>query len=204
MEISKHYKRKAAIEAAIAEMTDKYRKHGYEIRTDYKLGDFLVDLYCEKGGEKLAFEFKTQGRHDYARIEAMREYAKANGIRFRLEIVRIPVDKHIYVEGIEDMLEQHFYNDVPSELDCLSTHTRVVEVEQAVLTSLKLRSIDEIEICGGSEVIVDLCFDNDDDDRCFTESYPFTFKGVWCFNHLRELELLDLTELKFDTSSYDK
>ena len=64
MEISNHYKRKAAIEAAIAEMTEKYRRHGYEIRTDYKLGDFLVDLYCEKEGEKLAFEFKTRGRHD--------------------------------------------------------------------------------------------------------------------------------------------
>ena len=133
----------------------------------------------------------------------MREYAKANGIRFRLEIVRIPVDKHIYVEGIEETLEQHFYNDMPSDLDCLSTHTRVIEVEQAVLTSLELRSFDEIEICGGSEVIVDLCFDNDD-DSCFTESYPFTFKGVWCFNNLRELELQELIELNFDTSSYDK
>ena len=48
MEITKHYKIKAAIEAAIAEMTDSYQKQGYEVRTDYKLGDFLVDLYCEK------------------------------------------------------------------------------------------------------------------------------------------------------------
>ena len=92
---------------------------------------------------------------------------------------------------------------MPGELDCLSTHTRVVEVEQPVVTSLKLKSIDEIEIGGSSEVIVDLCFDNDD-DRCFTESYPFTFKGVWCFNNQRELELLELADLKFDTSSYDE
>lgn len=203
MEINWQYKIRAVIEAAIAEMADKYRKHGYEIRTDYKLGDYHVDLYCEKDGEKLALEFKALRRHDYARIEAMREYAKANGIHFRLEIVRVPVDKHIYVEGLEETLERHFNNDMPSDLDCLSTHTRVVEVEQAVLTSLKLRSIDEIEICGGSEVIADLCFDNDD-DRCDTNSYPFTFKGIWCFNDNRELELLELTDLKFDTSSYDK
>lgn len=203
MEIKKHYKIKAAIEAAIAEMTEKYRKHGYEIRTDYKLGDFLVDLYCEKESEKLAFEFKIRERYDYAKIEAMREYAEKNDIHFRVVIVHIPVDKHIYVEGIEETLEQHFYNDMPSDLDSLSTHTRVVEVEQAVLTSLELRSFDEIEICGGSEVIVDLCFDNDD-DRCDTNSYPFTFKGIWCFNDNRELELLELTDLKFDTSSYDK
>ena len=48
MEISKHYKRKAAIEAAIAEMTERYQKQGFAVRTDYKLGDNYVDLYCEK------------------------------------------------------------------------------------------------------------------------------------------------------------
>lgn len=203
MEIKKHYKIKAAIEAAIAEMTEKYRKHGYEIRTDYKLGDFLVDLYCEKEGLKFAFEFKTREKLDHARIEAMREVAEKNDIHFRMVIVHIPVDKHIYVEGIEETLELHFNNDMPSDLDCLSTHTRVIEVEQAVLTSLELKSLDEIVIRGSSEVTVDLCFDNDD-DRCDTNSYPFTFKGVWRFNDQRELELLELTDLKFDTSSYDK
>ena len=201
MEITKHYKIKAAIEAAIAEMTDSYQKQGYEVRTDYKLGDFLVDLYCEKERNKFAFEFKAREGFDNSRIEAMRNIAKENDIHFRVVIVRIPVDKHIYVEGIEETLEQQFNNDMPSELDCLSTHTRVVEVEKAVLTSLELKSLDKIEISGNSEVIVELCFDNDD-GSCFTESYPFTFKGIWSFNTKRELELQELIELKFDTSSY--
>lgn len=201
MEITKHYKIKAAIEAAIAEMTDSYQKQGYEVRTDYKLGDFLVDLYCEKERNKFAFEFKAREGFDNSRIEAMRNIAKENDIHFRVVIVRIHVDKHIYVEGIEETLEQQFNNDMPSELDCLSTHTRVVEVEKAVLTSLELKSLDKIEISGNSEVIVDLCFDNDD-GSCFTESYPFTFKGIWSFNTKRELELQELIELKFDTSSY--
>lgn len=203
MEINKHYKIKAAVDAAIAEMTDSYRKQGYNVNTDFKLGDYHVDLYCEKEGTKLAFEFKTRERSDYERIEAMREIAKENDIHFRVVIVRIPVDKHISVEGIEETLEQYFINDMPSDLDSLSTHTRVIEVEQAVLTSIELKSIDEIEISGNSEVVVDLCFDNDD-DHCDTESYPFTFKGVWSFNDNRELELEDLSELKFDTSSYEE
>ena len=203
MEIKKQYKIKAAIEAAIVEMTDSYRKQGYEVTTDYKLGDYQVDLYCEKEGIKFAFDFKVRKRLNHARIESMRKYAKANGIHFRLVIVRIPVDKHISVEGIEETLEQHFINDMPSDLDSLSTHTRVVEVEQAVLTSIELKSIDEIEISGNSEVVVDLCFDNDD-DHCDTESYPFTFKGVWSFNDNRELELKELYELRFDTSSYEE
>ena len=156
MEITKHYKIKAAIEAAIAEMTDSYQKQGYEVRTDYKLGDFLVDLYCEKERNKFAFEFKAREGFDNSRIEAMRNIAKENDIHFRVVIVRIPVDKHIYVEGIEETLEQQFNNDMPSELDCLSTHTRVVEVEKAVLTSLELKSLDKIEISGNSEVIVEI------------------------------------------------
>ena len=76
-------------------------------------------------------------------------------------------------------------------------------MEKAVLTSLELKSLDKIEISGNSEVIVDLCFDNDD-DSCFTESYPFTFKGIWSFNTKSELELQELIELKFDTSSYEE
>lgn len=203
MEINKHYKIKAAVEAAIAEMTDSYRKQGYNVNTDFKLGDYHVDLYCEKEGTKLAFEFKTRERSDYERIEAMREIANENDIHFRVVIVRIPVDKHISVEGIEETLEHYFNNDMPSDLDCLSTHTRVVEVEPAVITLLQMKSIDEIEISGNSEVVVDLCFDNDD-DHCDTESYPFTFKGVWAFNENRELELQELSDLKFDTSSYDE
>lgn len=203
MEINKHYKIKAAVEAAIAEMTDSFRKQGYNVNTDFKLGDYHVDLYCEKEGTKLAFEFKTRERSDYERIEAMREIANENDIHFRVVIVRIPVDKHISVEGIEETLEHYFNNDMPSDLDCLSTHTRVVEVEQAVLTSIELKSLEEIEISGKSEVVVDLCFDNDD-DHCDTESYPFTFKGVWSFNDNRELELKELYELKFDTSSYEE
>lgn len=203
MEINKHYKIKAAVEAAIAEMTDSYRKQGYNVNTDFMLGDYHVDLYCEKEGTKLAFEFKTRERSDYERIEAMREIANENDIHFRVVIVSIPVDKHISVEGIEETLEHYFNNDMPSDLDCLSTHTRVVEVEQAVLTSIELKSLEEIEISGKSEVVVDLCFDNDD-DHCETESYPFTFKGVWSFNDNRELELEDLSELKFDTSSYEE
>ena len=203
MEVERRFKIMAYERAAFEEMRERYQKQGYEIRTDYKLGDYNVDLFCEKGKIRFAFEFKARKRLNHARIEAMREIAKENDIHFRVVIVRIPVDKHISVEGIEETLEQHFITEIPCDLDSLSTHTRVVEVEQAVLTSIELKSLEEIEISGKSEVVVDLCFDNDD-DHCDTESYPFTFKGVWSFNDNRELELKELYELKFDTSSYDE
>lgn len=203
MELERRYKIMAYERAAFEEMKERYQKQGYEIRTDYKLGDFHVDLFCEKGNLRFAFDFKARKRLNHARIEAMRKIANENDIHFRVVIVRIPVDKHISVEGIEETLEQHFITEMPSDLDSLSTHTRVVEVEQAVLTSIELKSLEEIEISGNSDVVVDLCFDNDD-DHCDTESYPFTFKGVWSFNDNRELELKELYELKFDTSSYEE
>ena len=203
MEVERRYKIMAYERAAFEEMKERYQKQGYEIRTDYKLGDFHVDLFCEKGNLRFAFDFKARKRLNHARIEAMRKIANENDIHFRVVIVRIPVDKHISVEGIEETLEQHFITEMPSDLDSLSTHTRVVEVEQAVLTSIELKSLEEIEISGNSDVAVDLCFDNDD-DHCDTESYPFTFKGVWSFNDNRELELKELYELKFDTSSYEE
>ena len=76
-------------------------------------------------------------------------------------------------------------------------------MEQVVLTSLELKSLEEIEIIGSSEVIVDLCIDNDD-DSCLNEFYPFTFKGVCYFNENREFELQELSELNLDTSSYEE
>ena len=203
MEVERRYKIMAYERAAFEEMKERYQKQGYEIRTDYKLGDFHVDLFCEKGNLRFAFDFKARKRLNHGRIEAMRKIANENDIHFRVVIVRIPVDKHISVEGIEETLEQHFITEIPCDLDSLSTHTRVVEVEQAVLTSIELKSLEEIEISGKSEVVVDLCFDNVD-DHCDTESYPFTFKGVWSFNDNRELELKELYELRFDTSSYEE
>ena len=66
----------------------------------------------------------------------MRGIAKENNIHFRVVIVRILVDKHFCVKGIEETLEQHFIYDMPSDLDSISTLTRVLGMEQAVLTSL--------------------------------------------------------------------
>ena len=66
----------------------------------------------------------------------VREIAKENNIHFRVVIVRILVDKHFCVKGIEETLEQHFIYDMSSDLDSISTLTRVLGMEQAVLTSL--------------------------------------------------------------------
>ena len=66
----------------------------------------------------------------------MREIAKEHDIHFRVVFVRIPVDKHIYVDGIEETLEQHFIYDMSSDLDSISTLTRVLGMELSVLTSL--------------------------------------------------------------------
>lgn len=202
MKISEQYKVQAALQAAEHEMNHRYQKQGYKTYQNHKIGQYTIDLYAEKDGEKIAFEFKTRGRLNTKGLDGIRNYAKANGIHFRVVIVNIPIDKHITVEGIEQTLEQYFTNNMPNELDTLSTHTRIAEVEQAILTSINLSSIDNIEIEGKSEVIIDLCYDNDENAN-FPASFPFTFKGTWTFDNNNVLQLDELSELNIDTSSYD-
>lgn len=202
MEISERYKIEAALLAAEKEMAEKFRSKGYAVTRDYKHDNFACDLYVEKDNLKFAFEFKTRGKLDHARLDAMRDYAKEHNIHFRVVIVRLPVDKQINVNGIEQTLEQNFINNIPDELDSLSSNTKVVEVEQAILTSISIKTMNHIEIEGKSGVVVDLCFDNDDYKT--SDSFPFTFNGIWGFSDEGELQLIELKDLNIDTSSYSK
>ena len=188
--------------AAEKEMADKFRSKGYAVTRNYKNDNFACDLYAEKDNSKFAFEFKTRGKLDHARLDAMRNYAKEHNIDFRVEIVRLPVDKQINVNGIEQTLEQNFINNIPDELDSLSSNTRVVEIEQATLTSINIKTMNHIEIEGKSVIVVDLCFDND--DYITSDSFPFTFNGIWGFSAEGELQLIELKDLNIDTSSYSK
>ena len=82
----------------------------------------------------------------------------------------------------------------------LSSHTRIIEVEDVSIDNIELKSSDKILIDGSANVIVDLD-SGDKDDMVSEESFPFYFKGEWTYESDR-LKLEGFNHLSFDTSSF--
>lgn len=207
MEIREDYQRKAAEKAMLLELIDRYKGMGYEVHEDYPIGDFRCDLYVEKGDVKLAFEIKTREiiNNSRKKMEAMRKYLQDHGVHFRVVIAPRLVQRVIEVDDIEQIILDAFLCNLPSDLDALSTHTIPQEVEEVSITKISIHKDGLINIIGSSEVVVDLEYDNQgDEELMFTESVPFSFSGVFEYNEKGELSLLEFTDLRFDTSSFEQ
>lgn len=207
MEIREDYQRKAAEKATLLELIDRYKGMGYEVHEDYPIGDFRCDLYVEKGDVKLAFEIKTREiiNNSRKRMEAMRKYLQDHGVHFRVVIAPRLVQRGIEVDDIEQIILDAFLCNLPSDLDALSTHTIPQEVEEVSITKISIHKDGLINIIGSSEVVVDLEYDNQgDEELMFPESVPFSFSGVFEYNEKGELSLLEFTDLRFDTSSFEQ
>lgn len=206
MEINEKYQVLAAEIATKLELKEHYESLGYSVCEEYRIGEFLFDLYVEKEDSKIAFEFKRRDNHFSSRnrFEEIRKYLQEQGIRFKVVIVPRPVKRQIEVDGIEQTIFESFLLDMPSELDELSTHTIPQEVNEVSINSITLRDYGYVEIAGSSEIIVELGYGSRSDDVTFTDSYPFAFKGVWKYENDGKLKLQELTELEFDTSSFNE
>ena len=190
------------------DLAEKYISLGYNIRVDYQDGDVHCDMLAEKKQDRILFEIKSGpvDNRSRDRIEHIRKYAIDHGMKFKLVFARQTQIPQIEVFGLRESLEQEFINNIPSDLDSLSTHTRVIEVEDVYIINLKIEQGGNIQIKGSSEIIVDLIYgsESEDDDTSFTESFPFTFSGVWSLDNKGDLQLNELDELDIDTSSFDQ
>lgn len=190
----------------LLELAERYESLGYRIKFDYHDEGIHCDMMAEKEGNIILFEIKAGPFNDRSRerIEHIKEYASQRGMKFKLVFARQEPIPQIEVEGLKESLELEFINNLPSDLDSLSTHTRVVEVEDVYITSLKVCKGGEMLIKGSSEVIVDLIYGSEDGDTVISDSFPFTFSGLWSFDDKEKLKLDVLEELDIDTSSFEE
>ncbi len=207
MEIREDYQRKGSERATLLELEDRYKSMGYLVYEDYRFGKFVCDLYVEKDDVKIAFEIKSRQicNNSKQHMDAMRQYLQKMGVHYRVVIAPRPVQRQIVVEEIEQTIFQALLDNLPSELDSLSTHTVPQEVEEVFIDSIKLNKGGLIEITGSSEVVVDLEYDNlGDEELMFTESIPFNFNGILEYDDKGNVRLQKFTKLEFDTSLFDK
>ncbi|MGA7742252.1 MAG: hypothetical protein WBP56_06650 [Polyangia bacterium] len=205
MKIRDEIARKHWEQAAIEEASRYYLENGYQVQTQASVGEHEADLVAKRGEEIIVSEFKS-GPWPPAKEKAaldLRKYVihKMKG-KFLLVWTPPPVETSIEVEGLEDELRDYLLNDLPSDLDSLSTHTRIEAVSHLFISSVHLRH-DSSEIHGNALVEVELQYGSDGDvdrDRgdVSGDSFPFDF----IVELDKELSITRVDKLEIDTSSF--
>lgn len=205
MAMNESYKYEVAERVAIEQLKEKYERDNYTVISDYKIGDCMVDLYAEKGDLKFAFEFKARINHiNRKHLEKVRNAAKEMGIHFRVIIVQPPMEKKIEIEGFETSLEDYFRLSMPSDLDELSTHTMIEEVEEVSIDNIEIKRGGLLLVKGKSEVLVELNYGSEQDNISSYYNVPFTFQGIWIFDNKGQIKVKTLQSCIFDTSDFSK
>ena len=89
---------------------------------------------------------------------------------------------------------------VPSDLDELSTHTTIEDIESASINSIEISNSCIVIECEG-KIGVQLDYDNHEPEAAFYMSFPFTMKGELEFVN-GKLEMVDMEEFEVDTSEF--
>ena len=202
----KDYLRKNYEKSALEQIADDYRDKGYKVETDVREGPYRVDLVATKGYEKIFIELKTGKENPDAkrRIKQMADYFKEiPNAKFLVVVSRFPEPKKIVFEDIERVLLDFFTLEFPSDLDALSTHTRVEDIHGETINEIRIKDGEIYIECSGM-VGVTLQYGSDSDqepgDHPMYMSFPFIFKGT--IGYEGGYSVKDCDELDIDTDAY--
>jgi hypothetical protein len=205
MRIRGEIARKHWLNAAIEETRRQYLDQGYKVRDHARLGDHEADMIATRGKEHVVLEFKSGpwSASKEQQAAGLRNYvAHKLGGRFVLVWAPPPVERQIEVTGLEAELCSHLMENLPAELDELSTHTRVEAVSDLEITSIHLEP-GSTQIHGSALVEVDLQYGSDSDvdhDEGGTTSDSFPFEFILGVDD--ELKITQVEKLEIDTSGF--
>lgn len=205
MNIDKRYLRKYYHHAAVDQLCDLYKKRGYKVTVEEKIGKYRLDMVARKEDSIIFFEVKTGDvrAETKERIKELGRFLKESypNSKFLLVAVRYPDEDTIIIDNIEAILFDFFVGyGIPSELDELSTHTTIEDFSNVSVNSVEI-SNNSIRIECEGEVAVNLDYDNHESDADFNMSFPFVLKGALEFNK-EKLEMVDLEDFSADTSEF--
>jgi len=193
--------------AAIDQIADDYRGKGYTVKKEVRVGDYRVDLAAFKDNQPtLYIEVKSRKESPATkrRIKDMADFFKTMpNVKFIVAISRYPEPKKIDFNGLEGILYNYFIDDFPSELDALSTHTRMDSIHDVCINSIEIRGGEVKLACNGS-VSVSLQYGSDseqEDEEPFIMSFPFEFKGTLKYEE-NGYSVIDCEMLEVDTDAF--
>lgn len=205
MKIDKQYLKRYYHRAAVDQLCERYRKRGYKVTVEERVGDYRVDMVARKDDTIIFFEVKTGDvrAETKDRIKQQANYLKEAypGSKFFLIAVRYPDDDTIVIDSIEGIVYDYLVSSgIPSDLDELSTHTTIEDVESVSVNRIEI-SNDKILIECEGRVGVQLDYDNHESGTSFNMSFPFTMQGVLEYND-GKLEMVDMEQFEADTSEF--
>lgn len=190
--------------AKLDQLAAEFRQAGYKVRLNDGKDQVSYDLIAEQGDRKIAVEVVVRSNlRDEAvaeRVSTLREHAQSQGFdEFRLVLVSPPRETMVEVEGLEGLLLDTIINDIPSELDILSSHTRILGISDIDITSTAIGR-DGIHVTGTGVVLVDLGYGGSEEHDGINEEidFPFFFDLILT----QGLEIERVLSLKADTASF--
>lgn len=209
MEIKKQYLQKYLHRIAIEQIVDEYRQKGYKVSEEERIGKYQADIVARKNDETIVIEVKS-GKMTPKKKEAITgigNYVRSQGnYKFFVVIATPSREKKLEIVNIENMLTQIMLEELPDELDELSTHTTLDEVSDIDLDEIIIDG-KSIFVKGNGVVSVELQMGSDGDQKRgdgfkSNDNFPFDFNITLEYNDKNELHIIEIDTLKVDTSSF--
>ena len=165
-------------------------------------GKEKYDLVAERGKEKIVFEVKARARlqQESAQIRHLRKTAHQQGYNeFRLVLVYPPHEIAVEIEGFDMQLLDHLIENMPEELQALSSNTLLKGISDLEFDAVSL-SDTGVRVSGTGVVDVALEYDGGEerDGLSVREGYPFEYEVT--LNQDRKIETVN--RLQVETSSF--
>jgi hypothetical protein len=189
----------------VDQLAEEFRQAGYRVHLEDGEDDgSRYDLVAEQGDRKIAVEVvaRTRLRDDTVvdKVAVLREQARHRGFdEFRLVLVSPPRNTVVEVEGLETLLFETIVNDIPSELDILSSHTRIVNISDVEITETAIGK-EGIQITGTGIILVDLEYGGGEERDGLNEEIDFPFYFDLLLS--TSLDLEQVRSLRVDTESF--
>jgi hypothetical protein len=126
--------------AKIEEVACQLEAEGYEVVVHPAGRDSDYDLVARRNGEEvaLAVEVRDHLAESLEHIRTLRNQARDQRRDFRLVVVSPPHKVRVDIEGIRTELRRHMVDEVPEELDELSSRTRLESVADLEFDSIRI------------------------------------------------------------------
>jgi hypothetical protein len=194
-------------EAAISEIADKYRLQGYEVIKEKRIGKYQVDLMAIRGKEKIIFEFKVGELTSFKKkaILSLHKFLhkKEPTAQFKIINVNSPKRTLVEIEGIEQIILEALQNSMPSDIECLSTHSRIEDISDLEFDSIYVK--EGCVTCSGSFIVTVIMQYGSDSDMKNDSGWEFSESFVGTFKlELDENLKIESFEPNIDTSSWNE
>lgn len=141
----------------------------------------MFDLFAERDDDRRIYEIKIgKNKAQKRQLSKLQEIAKEKKAKLFVTYLEQPRTSQIEYEGLEELLMNYLMDNMPDELDVLSTHTILENVYDLEINSIFVKN-NIIKVEGSASLAVELqygsTFDREDGmGDVMDDSYDFVFR----------------------------